>query len=65
MGYRIGVPHGGFWREMLNSDAKDYGGSGVGNFGGLDAEEISVHGRPYSVNLTLPPLACVFLKATG
>jgi 1,4-alpha-glucan branching enzyme len=65
MGYRVGVPHGGFWREMLNSDGKDYGGSGVGNFGGLDAEEISVHGRPYSVNLTLPPLACVFLKGAG
>jgi 1,4-alpha-glucan branching enzyme len=64
-GYRIGVPHGGFWRELLNSDAKEYGGSGVGNFGGLDAEEIPVHARPFSLNLTLPPLACVFMKAVS
>jgi 1,4-alpha-glucan branching enzyme len=65
MGYRIGVPRPGFWCELLNSDAKEYGGGGMGNFGGLDAEEISVHGRPFSVNLTLPPLACVFLKAAS
>ncbi|HXM22597.1 MAG TPA: 1,4-alpha-glucan branching protein GlgB [Terriglobales bacterium] len=62
-GYRLGVPGGGFWRELLNSDAKEYGGSGMGNLGGVVAEEQPVHGRPYSLNLTLPPLAAVFLKA--
>jgi 1,4-alpha-glucan branching enzyme len=63
IGYRLGVPAGGFWRELLNSDGKEYGGSGMGNLGGVVAEEQPVHGRPYSLNLTLPPLAAVFLKA--
>ena len=63
IGYRLGVPAGGFWRELLNSDAKEYGGSGMGNLGGVMAEKQEVHGRPYSLNLTLPPLAAVFLKA--
>ena len=63
IGYRLGVPKGGFWRELLNSDAKEYGGSGMGNLGGVLAEENPVHGRPYSLSLTLPPLAAVFLKA--
>jgi 1,4-alpha-glucan branching enzyme len=63
IGYRLGVPTGGFWRELLNSDAKEYGGSGMGNFGGVLAEEQPVHGRPFSLNLTLPPLAALFLKA--
>jgi 1,4-alpha-glucan branching enzyme len=62
-GYRLGVPVGGFWRELLNSDAKEYGGSGMGNLGGVLAEEQPVHGRPHSLNLTLPPLAAIFLKA--
>ncbi|HXZ31680.1 MAG TPA: 1,4-alpha-glucan branching protein GlgB [Terriglobales bacterium] len=62
-GYRLGVPSGGFWRELLNSDSRDYGGSNLGNFGGLRAEPIPTHGRPYSLSLTLPPLAVVFLKA--
>ena len=61
--YRLGVPTGGFWRELLNSDAKEYGGSGMGNSGGVMAEEYPVHGRPYSLKLTLPPLAALFLKA--
>ena len=61
-GYRVGVPHGGYWRELLNSDAKEYGGSGMGNFGGVTAERMPVHGRPYALNLTLPPLAAVFFK---
>jgi 1,4-alpha-glucan branching enzyme len=60
-GYRVGVPHGGMWREVLNSDAADYGGSGKGNAGGFDAEAIPCHGRPFSLNLTLPPLGiCLF-----
>ncbi|HXP16006.1 MAG TPA: 1,4-alpha-glucan branching protein GlgB [Terriglobales bacterium] len=62
-GYRVGVPSGGFWRELLNSDASEYGGSGMGNLGGVHAESQPTHGRPYSVSLTLPPLAAVFLKA--
>jgi 1,4-alpha-glucan branching enzyme len=61
--YRIGVPHGGFWREMLNSDASEYAGSGMGNMGGVHAEEIPTHGRPWSLKLTLPPLAALFFKA--
>jgi 1,4-alpha-glucan branching enzyme len=63
LGYRLGVPSGGFWRELLNSDATEYGGSGVGNFGGVHATERPVHGRPYSLELTLPPLGALFLKA--
>ena len=62
LGYKVGVPSGGYWRELVNSDAKEYGGSGMGNFGGVTAEAASAHGRPYSLTLTLPPLAAVFLK---
>jgi 1,4-alpha-glucan branching enzyme len=60
--YRVGVPSGGFWRELLNSDASEYGGSGMGNMGGREAEATPVHGRPYSLSLTLPPLGAIFLK---
>ncbi|MBX6752675.1 MAG: 1,4-alpha-glucan branching protein GlgB [Thermorudis peleae] len=60
--YRVGVPRLGFWREVLNSDASIYGGSGWGNFGGVEATPVPWHGRPYSVNLTLPPLAMVIFK---
>jgi len=63
LNYRLGVPAGGFWREILNSDAQEYGGSGMGNLGGVLAEEEPVHGRPFSLNLTLPPLGALFLKA--
>jgi 1,4-alpha-glucan branching enzyme len=59
--YMIGVPGGGHWREILNSDATLYGGSGQGNMGGVDAAPIPLHGRRWSVNLTLPPLGAVFL----
>jgi len=62
IGYRVGVPRGGYWRELLNTDARIYGGSGCGNLGGTRAEAITCHGRPYSLALTLPPLAAVFLK---
>jgi 1,4-alpha-glucan branching enzyme len=62
-GYRIGVPHAGYWRELLNSDAQEYAGSGMGNLGGVHAEPQSVHGRPYSLRLTLPPLGALFFKA--
>ena len=61
-GYRIGVPHKGFWQEILNSDADHYGGGGVGNMGGVEAIAESLHGRPFLINLTLPPLGGVMLK---
>jgi 1,4-alpha-glucan branching enzyme len=60
--YQMGVPQAGFWKELLNSDAKEYGGSGQGNLGGVEAAPIPLHGRPYSLTITLPPLAVVFLK---
>jgi len=60
--YRVGVPSGCHWREMLNSDAPLYGGSGQGNAGGLDAAPLPIHGRPYSLNLTLPPLGVVVFQ---
>lgn len=62
-GYRVGVPYPGFWRELLNSDAQEYGGSGMGNLGGVEATPIPFHNRPYSLELTLPPLAILFLKS--
>jgi 1,4-alpha-glucan branching enzyme len=64
-GYRIGVPFGGFWNEVLNSDAVEYGGSGVGNLGGVEAERVPAHGRPWSLPLTLPPLGAVIFVPEG
>jgi 1,4-alpha-glucan branching enzyme len=64
LNYRVGVPCGGYWRELLNSDATIYWGSGMGNGGGAHAEPNSVHGRPCSLNLTLPPLGALFFKNT-
>ncbi|HXW90682.1 MAG TPA: alpha amylase C-terminal domain-containing protein, partial [Terriglobales bacterium] len=63
IGYRIGAPRAGWWKELLNSDGEEYGGSGMGNFGQVHAELIPSHGRPCSLNLTLPPLGVLFLKA--
>jgi len=60
--YVLGVPHGGCWRELLNGDAADYGGSGVGNLGGVEAAPVPAHGHFHSLTLTLPPLATLFLK---
>lgn len=60
--YRLGVPRAGFWRELLNSDAQIYGGSGLGNLGGQETEPIPWHGRAHSLSLTLPPLAVLFLQ---
>jgi 1,4-alpha-glucan branching enzyme len=60
--YRIGVPGGGYWREILNSDAARYGGTNRGNMGGVDAVPIPLHGRSHSLTLALPPLGAVFLK---
>jgi 1,4-alpha-glucan branching enzyme len=61
-GYRVGVPQGGAWRECLNSDAPFYGGSGVGNLGRVEARTAPCHGRPYSLSITLPPLAVVIFE---
>jgi 1,4-alpha-glucan branching enzyme len=61
--YRIGAPKPGFWKELLNSDAKEYGGGGQGNLGGVQAATIPFHGRPYSLTINLPPLAIVFFEA--
>jgi len=61
-GYRIGVPVGGRYRELLNSDAAMYGGAGLGNLGGITAERIGHHGQPFSLALTLPPLGGLILK---
>lgn len=60
--YQLGVPEAGFYKEMLNSDAEIYGGSNVGNQGGVQATEMERHGMPYSVNLTLPPFGMLILK---
>ena len=61
--YRVGVPSDGYWRELLNSDASEYGGSGVGNLGGVKGEAKPAHGRPWSVSLRLPPLGALFFRA--
>ena len=61
-GYRLGVPLGGDYDEIYNSDSAWYGGGNVGNSGALVAKAEPHHGRPYSVSLTLPPLATVVLK---
>ena len=61
--YRIGVPVSGTWAEILNSDGKEYGGSGMGNFGAVDTTPEPKHGRAQSLALTLPPLAVVAFRA--
>src|SRR3712207_5150698 len=58
--YRIGLPRGGQWREVLNTDAEGYGGSGVGNFGGVEAVEEPWHGQPFSATLAVPPLGTLW-----
>jgi 1,4-alpha-glucan branching enzyme len=64
-GYRVGLPRPGQWREVLNSDAELYGGSGIGNLGGVTAEDYQVHGQPCSAPLTLPPLSVVVFQSEG
>lgn len=61
-GYRIGLPHGGVWAEVLNTDAADFGGGGVGNLGAVRADDVEWHGRPASAEMTLPPLGTIWLK---
>ena len=61
--YTIGAPVSGVWAEILNSDAEVYGGSGMGNFGAVETSPTPQHGRPWSLSLTLPPLAVVAFRA--
>ena len=64
-GYRVGVPYAGRYAEILNSDSELYGGSNVGNLGGVDTEPIPSHGFDQSIRLAVPPLGCVYLKRRG
>ena len=63
--YRLGSPRGGYWQEILNSDASEYGGSNMGNLGGVETVPIPLHARPYSLTVTLPPLSVSFFKNPG
>jgi len=63
--YVLGVPHAGLWREILNTDADVFGGSGWGNLGGVETQARASHGRAQSLQLTLPPLATVILRHDG
>jgi 1,4-alpha-glucan branching enzyme len=63
--YRLGSPRSGFWQEILNSDAGEYGGSNMGNLGGVETVPVPLHGRPYSLTITLPPLSVSFFKHQG
>jgi 1,4-alpha-glucan branching enzyme len=60
--YRVGVPEHGYYRELFNSDAREFGGSNMGNLGGKWTDNWSFHGKPYSIDVTLPPLAVVAFK---
>jgi len=62
MGYRVGVPKGGFYKEVMNSDSGSYWGGNMGNFGGICADEMPWHGRASSLSLTIPPLSMVVMK---
>ncbi len=62
MNYRLGVPLDGYYQEILNSDACEYGGSGIGNYGGFNSDKFKAHSRPYSLNLNLPPLGVNIFK---
>jgi 1,4-alpha-glucan branching enzyme len=64
-GYRVGVDEDGSWDEILNSDAREYGGSGMGNLGRVEAAEPGAHGRQRALTVTLPPLAVVYFKKSG
>jgi 1,4-alpha-glucan branching enzyme len=60
--YRVGVTKQGLWSEIMNTDGTELGGSGHGNLGGVEATPVRMHNRPYSLNLTLPPLGAVFMR---
>lgn len=63
--YRLGLPHGGFWSEVLNTDAQVYGGSGVGNLGGVDAHGPGWHGLPTSADITVPPMSALWFTSAA
>jgi 1,4-alpha-glucan branching enzyme len=63
--YRLGVPFGGRWNELLNTDAVVFGGSGIGNLGGVQADQTTWHDRPASLRLTLPPLSALYFVPAG
>jgi 1,4-alpha-glucan branching enzyme len=63
--HRLGVPQGGYWQEVLNTDADLYAGTNMGNQGGVQASAMEFHGRPWSVQVCLPPLATVMFRSTG
>jgi len=63
--YRLGVPESVFYKEIINTDAEIYGGSNMGNSGGVLAEDITWMGQPHSVRITLPPLCCLVLRREG
>jgi 1,4-alpha-glucan branching enzyme len=63
--YRVGVPRVGHWQEVMNSDAREYGGSGQGNLGGVDTVPVPLHGHNHSLTITLPPLSALFLKSAA
>jgi 1,4-alpha-glucan branching enzyme len=60
--FRLGFPHGGVWQEVLNTDAEEFGGSGVGNFGSVTVSDAGVQGQPFSAEITVPPLAAIYFK---
>jgi len=60
--YRIGVPRAGRWREAINTDASQFGGSGMGNLGGVESRPVPAHGRYHAIRITLPPLGVVYFK---
>jgi 1,4-alpha-glucan branching enzyme len=60
--YRLGLPQAGHWVELVNSDSEHYGGSNLGNLGGVEAVEQSWHGQPASATVVLPPLSGLILR---
>jgi 1,4-alpha-glucan branching enzyme len=62
LNHLVGVPQAGHWHELLNSDAPLYGGSGIGNYGGVDSVPVAAHGRFQSLKMTLPPLSLLVLR---
>jgi 1,4-alpha-glucan branching enzyme len=63
--FLLGIPARGVWREILNSDAREFGGSGWGNLGGVESVPVGAHGRTDSLNLSIPPLATIMLRWDG
>jgi 1,4-alpha-glucan branching enzyme len=63
--YRVGAPQKGYWREVLNTDAEIFGGAGNGNYGGVETVPIPLHGRPYSLTMTVPPNSVMVFRLQG